>query len=896
MMSSDLALFRSCLRKEYRDQVIKMLRGLEGEYTRTAYRLHWVDEAAVAKIVSGQAVSFVGIVVDSSGERAMPVRRLHLRDFDLDRSRDLLRLTLELGSYLDVSRDFSPQLVSWPGSERCVPPDKFVSEWKPTWPVLDAVSYSDSGVAWRRSVDFLTTYWPDFENSVFLRPSPGWCVGAPSAPVAKAEMFETIRVSIDSYNPHLNPAKLKNCRFAISAEGPHSESISTPDIPKDGVASIEFRFLEFGDASIRVEVFPDPMMSSYIPIAFDVTESDEIGYGKPRYLGKDWTKFLQLLADRYSESDQRHEEVLDILLAVFPDDAELCAQRGELHLERGEFRAAADRFARALRQFHLPRAVVGSLLASLHLGDVPSAQYWLERLPLSDSRLFDELLAGVATIPDQVAIDFADSPGHLLSEDKALRLLSGMARRDSSELLVTKLVCSAGELDRGHAVRLGLFHLAQHPDWIDLRESVVGLAARNNEIHLVEGFIGDVLRWRGEDTEEFLAKFHQLGASLQVGAVALLAYENAARMLASTGLKVVTSGFELALSAAENALAGGDLALASKVAVMMFVKLPALDAEAVHLVDHYQSRVRYLNARIGDVSSHLARLLEVKTIAREVLSEVDAGLVGRSVVVLGSGGDDSANTALERRWKSSFKRVGLHFIDEDESPASAANQLRALDPQKTLLYVTHAWLASLSAHENEELRKSEIPLIVGLMGFPQIVTALHDFLSKTGVVGFEPKTCAEAIEVARRDFEHLWLSPEVDETIKLVDNRSESAGWAKAIFRSLSALNDYAAARKRDRGVGPFRKWSSANDGISGQQIKDKESEGTMNTPNLRELRRFSVPVEYMASGSVLMESHIAIGVVMGCPRIHYCVESIDVIGKLCVGYVGQHLKTLGTN
>jgi hypothetical protein len=194
------------------------------------------------------------------------------------------------------------------------------------------------------------------------------------------------------------------------------------------------------------------------------------------------------------------------------------------------------------------------------------------------------------------------------------------------------------------------------------------------------------------------------------------------------------------------------------------------------------------------------------------------------------------------------------------------------------------------------MRKSEIPLIVGLMGFPQIVTALHDVLSRTGRVGFEPKTCAEAVEVARREFAHLWLSPEIDEIVQLLDNRPESSSWTKEIFNSLSALNDYAAARKQDRRVGPFRKWASENNKLSAHKIKDKESEGTMNTPNLRELRRFSVPVEYMASRSVLMESHIAIGVVMGCPRIHYCVESIDVIGKLCVGYVGQHLKTLGTN
>lgn len=38
-----VALFRSCLREEDRDQIIKMLRAVPDEYARTAYRMQWID-------------------------------------------------------------------------------------------------------------------------------------------------------------------------------------------------------------------------------------------------------------------------------------------------------------------------------------------------------------------------------------------------------------------------------------------------------------------------------------------------------------------------------------------------------------------------------------------------------------------------------------------------------------------------------------------------------------------------------------------------------------------------------------------------------------------------------------------------------------------------------------
>ena len=61
-----LAVFRSCLRKEYRDQVIKMLRAVPGEHTRTSYRTDWISPEALELIESGENFNVVTYLVDQN--------------------------------------------------------------------------------------------------------------------------------------------------------------------------------------------------------------------------------------------------------------------------------------------------------------------------------------------------------------------------------------------------------------------------------------------------------------------------------------------------------------------------------------------------------------------------------------------------------------------------------------------------------------------------------------------------------------------------------------------------------------------------------------------------------------------------------------------------------------
>jgi hypothetical protein len=125
-----------------------------------------------------------------------------------------------------------------------------------------------------------------------------------------------------------------------------------------------------------------------------------------------------------------------------------------------------------------------------------------------------------------------------------------------------------------------------------------------------------------------------------------------------------------------------------------------------------------------------------------------------------------------------------------------------------------------------------------------------------------------------------------------LDQKKESARWARRVYVALQAFSDYGEARRRTPSLGAFRSWAASNGKFTASQIKDRESDVTMSDPALRHLSVFQVPSEVDSSGAVEVQSHIAIGVTSGCPRIYFYTGVIDQIGKVCVGYVGPHLRS----
>jgi hypothetical protein len=892
------ALFRSCLRKEYQDQVVKMLRGLNGEFTRTTYRLQWIEQAVLDALREGSRVQFVGTIVDQQGVNGIPVRLLQLEDFAVNEERQVVELVLSLGDFVceKESEAVERPLSELTGGSTSRPPETFVAIWADTWREVKKVDDARAGDVWRRSIDFLSTRWRT-EKTIFFRPETSWCVGAPYGPKSEATQLYTKRLVFDSYNPHIASSTLRKYSLVPQSTGLLVESLGTSSIPADGMLHVDIEFLESGSGSVRVEVHPDPQWSTYVPIDFEVAPNEDAGTDRVRHLGVGWRKFLQVLDDRFASGPLEHAELLDLLLDVFEDNPELIIHRGRLHLANSEYRMAADQFVEALRKTSDPRAIAGQLIAALHLGELSVAESALQRLDLSKVDLFEEVLEGLPRVSGTVVREFCHAPGIVLSEAKAMQMLHAFAAGDHAESVFTAIFKEASELNFQEALRMALGLIGRHPEWRMLRQAVVGVADRRGAIDEVQSFVSDALRWRGEDPEGFGVEFFRIGAALPAEVSTTLACENAARLFAAATRGAVLTGFELAGFAAETAFQVGNLSIAQRAIHMTLANVHKWSSLLGHHTEAYRQRAIAVSELIVAVENDVPGLAEatirIDPVKRQKVMDE---LVGRVVVVFGGNADSTVQQQikeqLERDWHAEEVPAKLRWLPWRDGRQPSATEVKQIDAARSILVVSAPELKWLTPLMRDWLVGEGVPQVISNLNFREIIFNLSNYFDIPQSVIPSFKSCAEVIVHAEQEFKNLLIGSQVSDFAADLDQKKESASWARRVYVALQALNDYGEARRRTPSPGAFRSWAASNGKFTASQIKDRESDATMSDPTLRALRVFQVPSEVDASGAMEMQSHIAIGVTSGCPRIYFYTGVIDQIGKVCVGYVGPHLRT----
>ena len=283
-----LAIFRSCLRKEYKDQVIKMLRSVEGEHTRSTYRLDWVTKEALDLLAKQQGPLCVASLVDRPGSHALPSRIMTVLEHSIDSDTGNLQLLFEIGPFITLDEDFVGDLSTWGSDLNSRPPHKFVSVYDNSWPKFRESSGMEMLDSWRRSINFATSSW-DFSNSVFLRPADSKLSGTEKEIFMSVDQASPIEFEIASYNPHLTDVALGQKQIQVTSGGAIADIAKPPMIDRDGIMSINIKFLEPGAATLEIDVRPDPQFSAYIPIRLEISadpNSDPVG---PRILGPDWS-------------------------------------------------------------------------------------------------------------------------------------------------------------------------------------------------------------------------------------------------------------------------------------------------------------------------------------------------------------------------------------------------------------------------------------------------------------------------------------------------------------------------------------------------------------------------------------------------------------------------------
>ena len=135
-----------------------------------------------------------------------------------------------------------------------------------------------------------------------------------------------------------------------------------------------------------------------------------------------------------------------------------------------------------------------------------------------------------------------------------------------------------------------------------------------------------------------------------------------------------------------------------------------------------------------------------------------------------------------------------------------------------------------------------------------------------------------------------------EDSCNILDGQQKRSIWAKKIWLSLRALNDYCRSKAEGRFSGDIAMYrDNTPDGAIPllAEYAPMESEPTTNNQNLRAIRTFTVPTTVDPAGKVYMEQHLKVdrgG--QSAPRIHLYDDSGGPTQRIYIGYIGPHLAT----
>ncbi len=890
-----LALFRSCLRKEYRDQVIKMLRAVPGEYTRTAYRFQWIEESLQPMFDNGEPFEAISFLVDQNLENALPCRKLTVVEPPIRDDRiGVYRFVFEIGEFVAIPKEFNGQLAKWREAEELLPPTKFVSRLSKEWLELQDIRSPESGDTWKRSIDFLTQSWSSFDNTVFFRPHGRWFSGRPHGPICDTGQSLDTAFSFVSYNPHLDDRSLSKRSIHASVSGVIGDVQKIPPLMRDGQFEITAKFLEAGNGTLQVEVRPDEQFSTYVPISLVVSSNDQLDPSGPRILGPEWQRFLAELVEKSDEDRPGVSNLLDRLAVVFPGDPELMIQRGRLHMLVGEHAAARDEFAKALSIRNDSRAVWWSLISEIRLGHRSAVEDLLNRLDLSSSEtnlaLFEQLVSAMLEVPNRTVDWFAELPGLVLGEDKALRVLISMGAGDRDEASSTAVFRALAVLNPPIAIQHARTVLHSHPDWYSLRRDIARLAAISGFRELAEDEVEVLVHYIGQDVDEYLDLVMNLQVLIHPQRLPSLLIANAIRLASNGDVESLRVSQNLAYIAADRAAANGDFLEAQF--ALQFLEMQI--AESEHANHQYRDPINQIvrrMARVDQVNPQLSRLGEMYL--SEIAAELKEHFEGTRLVVFG--GESSTE-----RTQSIADDLGLSdivWLGWSDGVAPNPNRLREfVDADSTVLIVSlddglvsenvRRWLVT-SKISNARCVNSRLSIYQTLRA---IAVTTHD------QAVFVPVSCRSAFDWAVANCPNLEFLSGADLDLADLDRLQNSSHVALRIKTDLEMLNRYAEERLSGRANSGLHNWAKVG-GFQMNRLSLLESETTNNNPRFRSARVFKVDKSIDSSGFAYMPAHTKLpGSFPSRPSIHFSVDYLPTYRKILIGYVGPHLENSQSN
>jgi hypothetical protein len=160
-----------------------------------------------------------------------------------------------------------------------------------------------------------------------------------------------------------------------------------------------------------------------------------------------------------------------------------------------------------------------------------------------------------------------------------------------------------------------------------------------------------------------------------------------------------------------------------------------------------------------------------------------------------------------------------------------------------------------------------------------------------------PESSIDALVVARESLPFLVIGA-TEDSCGLLDVHQKRGIWAKKIWSSLRALNDYCRAKAEERFSGDIAMYrDNTPDGAIPllAEYAPTESKSTTDDAGLVTARTFVIPTDVCLAGKTYMGQHLKIDKGgQSAPRIHLYDDSGGATQRIYIGYVGPHLPTAG--
>ena len=154
-------------------------------------------------------------------------------------------------------------------------------------------------------------------------------------------------------------------------------------------------------------------------------------------------------------------------------------------------------------------------------------------------------------------------------------------------------------------------------------------------------------------------------------------------------------------------------------------------------------------------------------------------------------------------------------------------------------------------------------------------------------------SCADAAVQAQLHLANVVIPDTALAHVAAFDAQVESRAWAQTSWRGFRALHSYAADSRRYKGFWDWCEHSGSPYAwpASPKKLAMSESEGVINSRELRAARTFPISSEAEATGRIVMVAHLKIAEGGGpmAPRIYFHDDTKGPTGKVHVGYFGPH-------